>query len=145
MRTRRYLKPVLSAGIALLGAFVLLLAGLWLGGARSNVLVRNGDSEEIESCTIRVQSEFDLDQVRTFRRLRPGAVVTFTTRRLDESAFLITCRYAHHPELKGFTGNVWDPAPGDTTWIELRRTDFVVDDPNGNARGHHEWVGYLRL
>lgn len=123
-----------------MGVLIVLVAFAWFClGARSRVQVRNGDAKDIVSCMVRVESELDFDQVHTFGRIPAGSSVAFQTRRLDESSFVITCRYADGRVFRGSTTNVWDPQPGDTTWIELRESDFVVDDPNRNQTGPHDW------
>ncbi len=121
-------------GLAVVFVAVLAtLAYLLFGGPRSHVLVRNSDPEDLVACTVRVESEFNFDQVRSLGRIAAGASALFQVRRLNESSFVVTCRYSDGRVLRGSGGNVWDPAPGDTTDIEVRRVGFIVRAPMANA------------
>ncbi len=107
---------------------------------KSSVIVRNRDKVAVEACTLLVESEFWWDQERHIGPLSPGSSVLLRLHRLDESNFVINCRFEDGQTRSAATANFWDPAPGDSTVVlELAEDGLLVDDAQGSPLSWHRW------
>lgn len=125
---------------SLLGLAIVLAALRLATLPRSSVIVRNREKVAVEACTLLVETEFWWNQERHLGPLSPGSSVTLRFHPLDESNFVINCRFGDGQTRSAATTNFWDPAPGDSSVVlELGKDGFLVDDAQGSPMYLHGW------